>query len=285
MNRVVFASLMIGSFAWAGGFTFPDNGTEALGRGAAFTAKADDATALEYNVAGLATQRGTRLLLDLNMAFHTYEFQRAGTYPMEDVPPGMMGSGVSGLPFPKASNVSGPQLAPFLGVTTDFGLLDRWTFAVGLFAPSSYGQRNFGTTVQQNGMTYPAPSRYDLVQTNLLIVLPTVAASVRATKWLDIGLAVHVVVGHFDLQAVTYSDLGPGVCYSKEYPGCDALTHIVATGVTATASLGLMFHPLPVLDIGLNVLGKSNLDASGTLSTPGPSAIPLDPMHMFNDCQ
>jgi long-chain fatty acid transport protein len=285
MKKLVLSSLLFSTYAWAGGFTFPDNGTEALGRGAAFTAKADDATALEYNVAGLATQRGTRLLLDINLAFHTYEFTRAGTYPMEDVPPGMMGSGVAGLPFPTVSNKSGPQLAPFLGVTTDFGKFERWTFAIGLFAPSSYGQRNFGTTLQSNGMTYPAPSRYDLVQTNLLIVLPTVAAAVRATKWLDIGVGLHLVVGHFDLQADTYSDLGPGVCYSSEYPGCDALTHIVTTGVTATASLGLMFHPLPVLDIGLNLFGRADINASGTISTPGPAAVPLDKMHMFNDCE
>jgi long-chain fatty acid transport protein len=283
MKKLLVSSLFVSSLAYAGGYTFPDNGTEALGRGAAFTAKADDATALEYNVAGLATQRGTRLLLDANLAFHTYEFQRSGSYPMEDVPPGEMGSGVAGLPFPKVSNLSGPQFAPFLGVTTDFGKFERWTFAIGVFAPSSYGQRNFGTTVQANGMTLPAPSRYDLVQTNLLIVLPTIAAAVRATKWLDIGVGLHLVVGHFDLQADTFSDIGPGVCYSKEFPGCDALTHIVTTGVTATASLGFMFHPVPVLDIGINLLGKANVDTSGSISTPGPSAIPLDPMHL-GDC-
>jgi hypothetical protein len=64
--------LIVAIAAWparalASGFEIPDNGTEALGRGGAFTAKADDGTALEYNVAGLAQQRGTRLLLDANL--------------------------------------------------------------------------------------------------------------------------------------------------------------------------------------------------------------------------
>ena len=78
--------LIVAIAAWparalASGFEIPDNGTEALGRGGAFTAKADDGTALEYNVAGLAQQRGTRLLLDANLWLSSYSFQRSGTYP------------------------------------------------------------------------------------------------------------------------------------------------------------------------------------------------------------
>src|SRR6185369_8597989 len=67
--------------AFAGGLEFPGTGTEPLGRGAAFTAKADDPTAVEYNVAGLARQRGTRLLFDANLVFSSFDFQRAGRYP------------------------------------------------------------------------------------------------------------------------------------------------------------------------------------------------------------
>ena len=55
--RAVFsvAPLLLGlvpSLARAGGFEFGANGTESLGRAGAFTAKADSALALEYNVAG-----------------------------------------------------------------------------------------------------------------------------------------------------------------------------------------------------------------------------------------
>jgi long-chain fatty acid transport protein len=281
---VLSSSLLISSFAWAGGFEFPDNGTEALGRGGAFTAKADDPTAIQYNMAGLATQRGTKLLLDGNLVFHTYDFQRFGTYPSEDVPPGEMGSGAAGLPFPSVSQQGGPFFAPFLGITTDFGKLDRWTFAIGVYGPSAYGQRQFPTTVQGSGMTLPAPSRYDLVQANLLIVFPTLAAAVRATKWFDVGVGLHLVVGHFDLKAITFGDLGPGVCFSKEFPGCDAPVHIVTTGVTATASLGLMFHPTRFLDIGVNVRGRADVDSDGTINTPGPASKPLNPDPKHNDC-
>ena len=53
--------------AQAGGFELPDNGAQALGRGATFVAKADDTTAMYYNPAGLARQRGTRLYVGGNL--------------------------------------------------------------------------------------------------------------------------------------------------------------------------------------------------------------------------
>ena len=43
-----------GSTVWAGGFEFPGNGAEAMGRGGAFTAKASNPSAIDYNIAGLA---------------------------------------------------------------------------------------------------------------------------------------------------------------------------------------------------------------------------------------
>src|SRR5580692_10031200 len=78
---LVLALLGWPSRALASGFEIPDNGTQAIGRGGAFTARADDGTALEYNVAGLAQQRGTRLLLDANLWLSSYTFQRSGAYP------------------------------------------------------------------------------------------------------------------------------------------------------------------------------------------------------------
>jgi len=128
------------AIASAGGLEFPANGTEALGRGGAFTAKADDGTAFEYNVAGFARQRGTRLMLDLNLVFSTLEFQRAGVYPDDPKNPA---TPWGGQPFPKVRDTGGVFAAPFFGLSTDFGALDRWTFAVGVYGPSSVGNRTY----------------------------------------------------------------------------------------------------------------------------------------------
>src|SRR5256885_9835175 len=128
--------LLLAATAGAGGVELPGTGTEALGRGAAFTAKTDDGTAVEYNVAGLARQRGTRLLLDGSLIFAELDFQRAGGYPDS---PSNPATPWGGKPFPKVQNQGGPFFAPLFALSTDFGVLHRWTFALALYGPSSVG--------------------------------------------------------------------------------------------------------------------------------------------------
>src|SRR5205814_5735 len=137
--------------------------------------------------------RGTRTLVDVNLFFHDSTFTRAGVYPDE---PGS--AAWAGQRFPTVSNHGGAFVAPFLGIATDFGRLDRWTFAVGVYGPPSVVNRDFHVTT---GQGWPAPSRYDLVKADLLIVYPTLAAAVRATRWLDVGLALQLVAAHLDLTS------------------------------------------------------------------------------------
>ncbi|HEY2743579.1 MAG TPA: outer membrane protein transport protein [Polyangia bacterium] len=265
-GAVIVALCAAARVVYAGGLEIPDNGTEALGRGGAFTAKADDATALEYNVAGLARQRGTRVLFDGNIVLSTLDFTRAGNYP--DAPSATTPWG--GQPFPTVHNTGGPFFAPFVGISSDLGL-DRWTFAVGVFGPSSVGNRTYPLSV--GGL--PSPARYDLVQALPLVVLPTAAAAVRATRWLDIGIALHVAVAKFDLTSVSFTDISKGVCPNVEYQPCDSTNHLTTTGATATAALGLMIHPVPFWSIGANVRGPVYLNTSGTVAATAPSAVPM----------
>jgi long-subunit fatty acid transport protein len=251
---------------YAGGLELPDNGTEALGRGGAFTAKADDATAMQYNVAGLARQRGTRLLFDGNLILSTLDFDRAGAYPDAVTPATPWG----GKPFPTVHNTGGPFFAPFFGLSSDLGL-DRWTFAVGVFGPSSVGNRTYPLSV--GGV--PSPARYDLVQALPLLVLPTASAAVRVTRWLDIGLALHVAVAKFDLTSVSFTDISKGLCPNAEYQPCDSTNKLSTTGATATAALGVMLHPVRWWAIGANVRGPIYLNTSGTVEATAPSALPM----------
>jgi long-subunit fatty acid transport protein len=260
--------------AFAGGYEFPSNGTEALGRGGTFTAKADTPLALDYNVAGLARQRGTRVLVDGNIILHDYELTRAGVYPAEAE--SNAGAPWVGQPFPTVRNQGGPFFAPFLGITTDFGKLDRWTFGLGVYGPSAYGKRHFPTEIEVNGAKWPSPSRFDVVNEDLLIVFPTLAAAVRATRWLDIGVGLHVAVGHFDLSNVSQvGAIVPAICPNWEASGCNSEVRLNLTGATATASLGFMVKPIRPLSIGLNVRGPVYLEASGTAGATPPTAQPL----------
>jgi long-subunit fatty acid transport protein len=275
-TAIILAMLGLPTAAFAGGFEFPDNGTEALGRGATFTAKADSPLAIEYNLGGLAKQRGTKLLFDSNLVFQNFTFTRAGTFPVEN---GASGAPLpySGMPFPQNQNHAGPFYAPFVGLTTDFNYFDRWTFAFGVFGPSAFGNKVWGSTVQTPSGTVPAPQRYDIVNANLLSFFPTFAAAVRVTKWLDIGLALHLVVGVFDLSNTSITDLGAVLCPNLQSTNCDSTTRIRTNGFSATGGLGMMFHPHRSFDIGFNARLPIVLDTSGTVdATPPPAAqIPL----------
>jgi long-subunit fatty acid transport protein len=244
--------------AWAGGYEFLGNGTAALGRGAAFTARADDATAVEYNVAGLARQRGTRTLIDGKLTLNTYDFQRDGSYPIDS------STAFSGQPYSQVSNTNGIFFAPFIGVTTDFHRLDRWTFGISLYGPNAGdGNRSYPATV--NGM--PAPQRYDTIRANLLVIYPTLSAAVRVTKWLDLGLSLHLVYANFNLQASAFADLARSstFCPYPEATQCDLSLTIKTSAFTATASAGAMFHPLEALSIGVHLRAPVIIDSSGTV--------------------
>ncbi len=277
---IVLAVLALPTVAFAGGYEFPDNGTEALGRGATFTAKADSPLALEYNIGGLARQRGTRLLFDANLVFQNFTFQRAGTYPIENDSMGMP-LAYSGAMYPQNQNHAAPFFAPFIGLTTDFNYFDRWTFAIGVFGPSAFGNKEWGATVPApsgSGNNWPAPQRYDVVKANLLTFFPTLAASVRATRWLDIGIALHLVAGILDVANVSITDLGPTLCPNLESANCDSGTRLRTSGVSATAGIGFMFHPHRTFDIGLNFRGPVILDTYGTVDATPPPATPGIPL-------
>jgi long-subunit fatty acid transport protein len=266
---LIFAALVATpTVAHAGGNEFPGNGTEALGRGAAFTAKASDATAFDYNVAGFAQQRGTRLLFDSNLIWNDYSFQRSGADPNNN-----------GAPYAKVQNTGGIFFAPYIGVSTDFGKLDRWTFAAGVFGPSSVGNRTFPASV--GGI--PAPNRYDITKTNLLLFFPTLAAAYRVTHWLDVGAQVMLAYGTFDLSNVSNVPVSSTLCKGNEYAPCDTGTRIQTSGITATAAIGAMVHVKRFLDIGVHVRGPVNLNTSGTVTAttaanaPGVLNMPIQP--------
>jgi long-chain fatty acid transport protein len=245
--------------AWAGGFEMPDNGSEALGRGGAFAAKADDPTAIEYNPAGLASQRGTRLLLDGHVIASSYSFQRFGAFPDKASPKTPWG----GSAYPRVSDTSGPFFAPFLAASTDLGRFDGLTFAVGVFGPSGVGNRTYPLAVAGA----PAASRYDVVQSNALLALPTAAVGLRLFDGLELGAALHFVYGQFSLASTSFVDLGDGPggpCPNVEYQPCDSVSRPTLTGTSWAGTFGAMIHPSPTTSLGLSARTPIAMTATGS---------------------
>jgi long-chain fatty acid transport protein len=261
--------------ARAGGFEIPDNGTEALGRGGAFVAKADDPTAIMYNPAGLAEQRGTRALLDGHVILSSYSFRRYGAYPDNPSDPA---TPWGGFPYPKVTDQGGPFFAPFLAATTDFGALDWLTVAVGVFGPSGDANRTYPIGVQGG----PAASRYDVVQPSSTIILPTLSAAVKPFDWLDVGVSMHLVRGVFSLVSTSFVDLGDGPagpCKNVEYHPCDSLSSLHATATSTAATLGVLVKPSRSLSFGLSARTPITLDATGGQATvlQSPLGQPIPP--------
>lgn len=261
--------------ALAGGFEIPDNGTEALGRGGAFVAKADDPTAIDYNPAGLAEQRGTRLLLDGHVINSNYAFQRFGAFPDNPKNPA---TPWGGYPFPKVTDQGGPFFAPFIAATTDFGRFDWLTVAVGVFGPSGVGNRTYPLGVNNA----PAASRYDVIQPTSTIIFPTLSVGVKATDWLDLGVSLHLVDAIFDLTSTSFVDLGDGPsgpCVNYEYHPCDSVSSLHATATSFAATPGILLKPTRTFSIGVSARTPITLDANDGVVTvlTAPLGQPIPP--------
>jgi len=271
--------LLLAERGYGAGFEFPDNGTQALGRAGAFTAKADDLTAIHYNVAGLARLRGTHLLLDFNMAELSASFTRSGVYPDDsylDASHQLVTQPWSGKPYPTVREKRGINLIPIGGVATDFGLR-RFTFAVGGSGPSSVGIRAYPEEVTlADGTRAPAPQRFDLVDENVIIAFITFAAAWRPVDWLHVGAAFHWGISHAiqHLYAVAY--MNSTSCRNSEAWACSfkAGTDIWDPW-TPTGSLGVLARipRLERLEIGLAFRLPYNTDASGKGSFTLPPAL------------
>lgn len=255
--------------ARAGGLEYPDNGSESMGRGATFTAKADDGSALMYNVAGFARQRGMRLTLGTNVAFHSATFQRAGTYPDDPNDPF---TPWGGKPFPLVKNKSALMPIPHLVLSHDLGT-DRFTVAAGVYAPSVI-PRSFPLTIDHK----PSPARYDSASDGSgggnVILYPTLAAAYRVAPWLDVGAAVNFVLASVNTMNVTSADLAKAVCPQQEYQPCDSQQMVKATGGTVAFTFGTLVRPEPWLAIGLQLRTPHTIEMDGTVDVKAPRVQP-----------
>jgi len=211
--------------ALAGGMDYPDNGTEALGRGGAFAAKADSGEALYYNPAGLARQRGLRLTLDSNFVLHHVTFQRTtpdggGFVPSDNVAGRDLAPAGTPIGDP-VENEAPAFIAPMLAVSYGFdgGLLHGLTLALGAYGPPEIGRYEYnepkGPTTRTAGLFEEdldpahqdpgAANRYMLVDSDFLIAYPTFAVAYEVTDWLSFGLALQYVYADLSQRQVAWN--------------------------------------------------------------------------------
>ena len=276
-HAVLLSSLVLAAPAFASGFLFGDNGAKASMQGGAFTAQADDLTALQYNPAGLAQLEGLQLLGDGEVLFQKVTFHR--TYENGSGPPACDPTldSCKGTVF----NRAGPGFLPFLAASYGFKVAGRTlTFGLGVFGPPAvshykYAEAPLPTTTTDQSLKLLSPQRYSLISNNILIAFPSLSASFEVLpRRLYVGAVLQLVTGNFAFKQNATSMIFDAKSFADSDPTFDSTLSLDLTarlGITGT--FGVLFKPLDSLAIGIALRPPVPVHASGKLNIElGPQA-------------
>lgn len=216
--------------SFAGGFRLPEAGAKAMGMGFAFTAQADDPSAIYFNPAGLTQLEGNNLKLGV-----TYVRENGGEY--SGTTP--LSGGVSISETQKDLNFYIPNLF-FAHSNRETG----FAWGVGVFAPFGLGQEyeNRNTSYFRNQIT-----KIDL---QTFVVNPTIAFKVEDR--FSVGVGIDFMYGKAKLEKTAVVNLGAPVnLYNLDLDG---------DGTAWGYNFGLLFTPTKRLKIGFNYRSSFHLD-------------------------
>lgn len=226
--------------ATAGGYYQGTKGARATGRGGAFTAKADDLSAVALNPAGLTHIKRSLVQVGNRFSYNAHVFQRAPTLDW-----GALEGGVPPyVEFPAERNETPWQLLdPIVGAVTSFGLED-FAFAVASYSPPGVSRQEFPVDGGQ---------RYMMVSREALIVHHTANVAYEPHPQFGLGVSLQwITVPKLDYQLVIDANQFPGRAnpVSSEF---DMLSTIRGSDpFTFNAILGAWYRPVPYLEIGIS---------------------------------
>ncbi len=231
--------------AYADGYRIPYQGAAAAGQGEAFSAQADDPSALHYNPAGLTQVRRVQVYAGTNLVtgYTTY------TGPAGETARGDLGGTVA---FPPPGNLYVTANLEDLGIRA----LGPMTVGLGLASP-------FGLTIRwpNDG---PFSSAVTSATLPLMDIKPTVAYKIA--EWLSIGLGADIY---------TFAPfLGEGGYEAKNvFPGVGA-AEVNGKDTALGFNVSALFTPLridgkPRVNLGVVYRKGVNLDVDGRFLVNG----------------
>lgn len=226
----------------------PDLGTQAMGRGGAWLAKASDPLASVWNPAGLAGQR-TSLTLQGSAAFmHTcFSRVRASNDTSTDAAAG----------FSRVCNDAAPLFVPQIAAT--WQVSPRLGLGLYVGAPAASGTKDWPEFV--NGR--PAPQRYLLTDQSTVLLFPTLAAGVQVLPELRIGASFGWGVAHLKSSSATVALANGG-----QTPDNDILAKIqVRDAFVPRLGLGAIWKLSSRFDLAGWYQWTDAIRASGDLGT------------------
>ena len=232
----VFSLLLVlvltASTSFAAGFRLPEAGAKAMGMGFAFTAQADDPSAIYFNPAGLTQLKGNNLKLGV-----TYVKENGGTF-----------SGTT--PLSRGAQISETQkdldffIPNFFYANSNPSTGIAW--GVGVYAPFGLGQEyeNRNTSYFRNQIT-----KIDL---QTIVVNPTIAFKVNDI--LSLGVGVDFLYGKAKLEKTGVVFLGPAGNVNLYNLGLDG------DGTAWGYNFGILVNPSKAVKVGFNYRSPFNLE-------------------------
>lgn len=272
-----------GGLASAGGLFLPGAGVVSTTRAGAAVASADDAEAIALNPAGIAKTTGTKITIGIAAIDYLMSFQRSGTY---DRTPNA--TSYEGMAYPKITNDPKPPLGigafqpvPVIGIVSDLNnAVPHLHLGFGIYAPNAYPFRGMNNV---NGKPYfvkndlgydfpaaggpPPPSRYDIIEQEAAIILPSLDVAYSITPDLDVGLRGSVGIAQLKSTVAIM-----GLLNFSDDINQDGVFNVDASGVVYTGGAGVNYRIGPNVELGANYSLPININAKGdahAVNAPG----------------
>jgi long-chain fatty acid transport protein len=215
-------------------------GARAGGRAGAFTAKADDLTAVSFNPAGLAKIDSTLIQIGNSFSYNNYSYTRATTTDYGNVQNGV----APRVAFASVSNQSPWQAVdPVVGVASKLGLKD-WAFALAAYAPPGIANEDFP---QDGGQ------RYMMVSREALILDYSASAAWKYNDTFGLGVTLSWIhVPQLNYSLVIDGDPLTAMAHPVSSPYDMLASTTGSDAFTFNAILGGWYRPVPFLEFGIS---------------------------------
>ena len=252
---VVLVLLFTASTSFAAGFRLPEAGAKAMGMGFAFTAQADDPSAIYFNPAGLTQLKGQNVMVGV-----TYVRENGadflGTTPVDNNVPLTSGG------FTNQKSETQKSLNFFIpnAYYTKTNASTGFSYGVGIFSPFGLGQEynDKNTSIFRNQIT-----KIDL---QTIVVNPTIAFKVGDV--LAVGAGIDWMYGRATLENTPWNPALAGLQHGNVFN-----LKLKGSGDAWGYNFGLLLKPTENLRIGANYRSAFTLrikDGDVTLSNINP---------------
>lgn len=234
-------------------FEYPEQGSEPLGRGGAWVARATDPIAIARNPAGLAGQPN-RVSVGYDLALRHMCFTRtkaAGDITEDGFAPGDS--------YPRVCDTGAPIPVGYVAFARS--ITERLTIGGGIVTPSGVPRTELPMFVG----TSPAPQRYLLLESTTLMAIPTVSA---AYEIVPSTLRVGASLG-WGIAWVRTAAAAPGIIEGAVRPA-DNDVKVRVTALDAfvpRVTLGAHWSPSPFVEVGASGMWSDSIRARGDAVT------------------